>query len=206
MTKTSSWTALQNPVFRKLWIASLVSGSCVAAHDTAATWIMSTLTPLPVLISLMSTVASLPFFLFTLPAGALADMVDRKKLLCLINLWLAAAAAGLAIVGSLHLFNPGIILVSVFLIGVGFAFNAPTWISIVPHIVSDAELPAAVTLSGLQLNISGIIGPALGGLLIPLIGANFVFAVNAACFLVVILAIGCFEVWFFFFAGSSLPN
>jgi MFS family permease len=125
MTKTSSWTALQNPVFRKLWIASLVSGSCVAAHDTAATWIMSTLTPLPVLISLMSTVASLPFFLFTLPAGALADMVDRKKLLCVINLWLAAAAAGLAIVGSLHLFNPGIILVSVFLIGVGFAFNAP---------------------------------------------------------------------------------
>ena len=189
MTKTSSWTALQNPVFRKLWIASLVSGSCVAAHDTAATWIMSTLTPLPVLISLMSTVASLPFFLFTLPAGALADMVDRKKLLCVINLWLAAAAAGLAIVGSLHLFNPGIILVSVFLIGVGFAFNAPTWISIVPHIVSDAELPAAVTLSGLQLNISGIIGPTLGGLLIPLIGANFVFAVNAACFLVVILAI-----------------
>ena len=75
---------------------------------------MSTLTPLPVLISLMSTVASLPFFLFTLPAGALADMVDRKKLLCVINLWLAAAAAGLAIVGSLHLFNPGIILVSVF--------------------------------------------------------------------------------------------
>src|SRR5271165_2910110 len=189
MTKTSSWTALENPVFRKLWIASLVSGSCVAAHDTAATWIMSTLTPLPVLISLMSTVASLPFFLFTLPAGALADMVDRKKLLCVINLWLALAAAGLAIVGSLHLFNPGIILVSVFLIGVGFAFNAPTWISIVPHIVSDAELPAAVTLSGLQLNISGIIGPALGGLLIPLIGANFVFAVNAACFLVVILAI-----------------
>src|SRR5271165_4574475 len=189
MTKTSSWTALENPVFRKLWIASLVSGSCVAAHDTAATWIMSTLTPLPVLISLMSTVASLPFFLFTLPAGALADLVDRKKLLCVINLWLAAAAAGLAIVGSLHLFNPGIILVSVFLIGVGFAFNAPTWISIVPHVVSDAELPAAVTLSGLQLNISGIIGPALGGLLIPLIGANFVFAVNAACFLVVILAI-----------------
>jgi MFS family permease len=100
--------------------------------------------------------------LFTLPAGALADMVDRKWLLCVTNLWLAAAAAGLAIVGSLHLFNPGIILVSVFLIGVGFAFNAPTWISIVPHIVSDAELPAAVTLSGLQLNISGIIGPALG--------------------------------------------
>jgi predicted MFS family arabinose efflux permease len=137
----------------------------------------------------MSTVASLPFFLLTLPAGALADLVDRKKLLCVINLWLAAAAAGLAILGSLHLLNPGLILVCVFLIGVGFAFNAPAWISIVPQIVSDAELPAAVTLSGLQLNISGIIGPALGGLLILLIGPNFVFAVNAACFFVMILAI-----------------
>src|SRR5260370_35243364 len=106
MNKTSSWTALQNPVFRKLWIASLVSGSCVAAHDTAATWIMSTLTPLPVLISLMSTVSSLPFFLFTLPAGALADMVDRKKLLCGINLWLAPAGAGLSICGSAALLIP----------------------------------------------------------------------------------------------------
>ena len=189
MTKTSSWAALQNPVFRKLWIASLISGTCVAAHETAATWMMNTLSPSPFLISLMSTVASLPFFLLTLPAGALADMVDRKKLLCMINLWLAAAAAGLAILGWLHLLNPGLILVCVFLIGVGFAFNAPAWISIVPQIVSSTELPAAVTLSGLQLNISGIIGPGLGGLLIPLIGASSVFVVNAACFLVVIMAI-----------------
>ena len=189
MTRTSIWTALQNPVFRKLWIASLISGTCVAAHDTAATWMMNTLTRSPFLISVMSTVASLPFFLLTLPAGALADVVERKKLLCAINLWLAAAAAGLAILGWLHLLNPGLILVCVFLIGIGFAFNAPAWISIVPQIVSDAELPAAVTLSGLQLNISGIIGPALGGLLIPLIGPSFVFAVNAACFLVVMLAI-----------------
>jgi MFS family permease len=64
------------------------------------------LTPSPLLISVVSTLASLPFFLLTLPAGALADLVDRKKLLCAINLWLAAAAAGLAIPGSLHLLNP----------------------------------------------------------------------------------------------------
>src|SRR3984957_10231549 len=99
MTKTSSWTALQNPIFRKLWIASLVSGTCVAAHDTAATWVMNTLTASPFLISLMSTVASLPFLIFTLPAGALADMVDRKKLLVVMNLWLTMAAASLAVLG-----------------------------------------------------------------------------------------------------------
>jgi MFS family permease len=87
--------------------------------------VMNMLTPSPFLISLLSTVASLPFFLFTLPAGALADMVDRKKLLCVVNLWLAAAAAGLAILGWLHFLNPHVILVFVFLIGVGFALNAP---------------------------------------------------------------------------------
>ena len=102
---------------------------------------------------------------------------------------LAAITVGLAVLGWLQLLNPYTILVSMFLIGVGFAFNAPAWTSIVPQVVSDGELPSAATLSGLQLNISGIIGPVLGGLLVPLAGANFVFAVNAACFLLVVLAI-----------------
>jgi len=181
--------ALRNPVFRNLWIAAVISGTCVTAHDTAATWLMHMLTPSPFLISVLATVASLPFFLFTLPAGALADMVDRKKFLCLINLWLAGAAAALAILGWLHLLNPYVILTSVFVIGVGFALNAPAWTSSVSEVVSNVELPSAGTLGGLQLNISGIIGPALGGLLVPVIGPNFVFAVNAACFLVVILAV-----------------
>jgi MFS family permease len=186
---SSTWAALANPAFRKLWIAAVISGTCVAAHDTVAMWMMHMLTPSPFLISLLSTVASLPFFLFTLPAGALADMVDRKKLLCLVNLWLAAAAAGLAILGWLHLLSPSVILAFVFLIGVGFALNAPAWTSSVSEVVSNAQLPSAATLGGLQLNISGIIGPALGGFLIPLIGPNSVFAANAACFLVVILAV-----------------
>jgi MFS family permease len=166
----------------------VISGTCVAAHDGAATWLMNKLTGSPFLISLMSTAAALSFFLFTLPAGVLADKVDRQKLVCTVNLCLSATALGLAVLGWLHLLNPYLILGCVFFIGVGFAFNAPAWTSIVPQVVSDAELPSAATLSGLQLNISGIIGPALGGLLVPLAGAKFVFAVNAACFLVVVLA------------------
>ena len=189
MTKSSTWTALRNPAFRRLWIATVISGTCVAAHNSAATWMMNVVTGSPFLISLMATVASLPFFLFTLPAGVLADKVNRKKFVCWINLWLAAMAAGLAVLGWLRLINPYTILASVFLVGVGFAFNAPAWTSIVPQVVSDSELPSASTLSGLQFNISGIIGPVLGGFLVPLAGANFVFAVNAACFLLVVLAI-----------------
>jgi MFS family permease len=189
MTASSTWTALRNPAFRRLWIATVISGTSVAAHNSAATWMMNVVTDSPFLISLMATVASLPFFLFTLPAGVLADKVNRQKFVCGINLWLAAMAAGLAVIGWLHLLNPYTILASVFLVGVGFAFNAPAWTSIVPQVVSDGELPSAATLSGLQFNISGIIGPVLGGFLVPLAGANFVFAVNAACFLLVVLAI-----------------
>src|ERR1700741_1837451 len=121
----SSFTALRNPVYRTLWLASFLSGPCVAAHDCAATWVMSKLSPSPIFLSLMSTVASLPFFLFTLPAGALADIIDRRKFLCVMNLWLAAAAGVLAVLGSLQLLNPYLILVCIFLIGVGFALNAP---------------------------------------------------------------------------------
>jgi MFS family permease len=185
----TSWTALRNPAFRRLWIASVISGTCVAAHDQAATYVMNSLTASPFLLSFVSTAASLPFFLFTLPAGALADQVNRKRLACAINLWLAAAAAALAILGWLQLLNPYLILVCVFLLGIGFAFNAPTWTSIVPQVVSDAELPSSATLSGLQFNISGILGPALGGLLVPLVGAHFVFVANAGCFLLVIVSI-----------------
>jgi MFS family permease len=150
---------------------------------------MYKLSPSALFLSLMSTVASLSFFLFTLPAGALADIVDRRKLVCVMNLWLAATAGFLALLTSLRLLNPYIVLACVFLIGIGFAFNAPAWTAIVPEVVSDEELPSAATLGSLQMNIAGTIGPALGGTLLPLIGANWVFAMNAICFLVVILAI-----------------
>src|ERR1700745_2515813 len=106
MNNSSTWTALSNPVFRRLWFATLISGTCVAAHDTAAHWTMNMLTNAPLLLSLMSTVVSLPFFLFTLPAGALADIVDRRKLLWIMNVWLAVAAGLLAIFGLLGVLNP----------------------------------------------------------------------------------------------------
>ena len=188
MTTNSTWAALRNPAFRKLWGAAVISGTCVVAHDNAATWMMSVFTGSPLLISLMSTVASLPFFLFTLPAGAVADRVDRQKLVCTINVCMAAAALTLAALGWAHLLNPYLILGGVFFIGVGFAINAPAWASIVRQVVSDGDLPSAATLGSLQFSIAGIIGPVLGGLLVLLAGANFVFALNAACFLLIVVA------------------
>ena len=189
LMETSPLLALRNAAFRQLWFASLLSGICVAAHDCAAVWAMYKLNSSPLLLSLMSAVASLPFFLLIMPAGALADIVDRRKLLWVMNLWLAIAAAALAALGWLGLLNPYLVLLCVFLLGVGFAFTAPTWPAILPEVVSKAELPSASTLSGLQLNIAAVVGPTVGGLLLPMIGARWIFCLNSACFLIVVLAV-----------------
>jgi len=189
MTATSSWRALQNPTFRRLWLATVVSGTFVSAHDTAAAWAMNSISRSTLLLSLISTAATLPFFLFILPAGALADTVNRKKVLSAAYIWLAVCAGGLAILGWLHLLSAYVLLGSVFLIGAGFALNAPAFSAAVPEIVSNEELPSASILSGLQLNISAIAGPALGGMLLLFVGANTVFLLNALCSLVVVIAI-----------------
>jgi len=186
MATASIWTALRNRTFRNLWLASVLSGCCVSAHDMAATWVMNTLTPSPLLLSLLSTAAALPFFLLTFPAGALADMVNRKMILSVMHVWLAVAAGGLAVLSMLHLLSPSVIFAAVFLLGVGFACNAPAWMSVVPDVVSKEELPSAIVLGGVQLNISSIIGPALGGLLLPFIGPTALFGLNAASFLLVL--------------------
>jgi MFS family permease len=182
---SSSWIALHNPTFRRLWLATVVSGTCVGAHDMVAAWLMNSLSHSTLLLSLISTTATLPFFLFILPAGALADMITHKRILCTAYIWLAVCAGGLAILGWLNLLTPYVILGSIFLIGTGFAFNAPAFSAAVAEIVSDEELPSASVLSGLQLNISVIVGPIFGGLLLLVLQAHSVFLLNALCFLAV---------------------
>ena len=188
-TNTSIWLALRNPVFRNLWLATVISGVCVAAHNTAAFSVLGKVGDSAFLISLMSTLSALPFALFTLPAGAFADMVDRKKILCAVNLWQALIALGLTILGLTHYLNPYIILASTFLLNLGFAFGSPASSSVVTEMVSREELASANTLGGLQINISGMIGPVLGGLLIPIMGVSFVFGANGLGFLLMFLAI-----------------
>src|SRR6516165_527616 len=191
MAQTSTWTALGNAAFRRLWISNVISGSAIAAHGTAAFWVLDSLAKsnATFLIPLMATFSSLPFSFFTLPAGALADLVDRKKVLCGVSAWQATVAIGLAVLGVMHLLSPYVILASAFLFGAGFAFGSPASSAVVAEMVPAKDLPGANNLGVLQMNISGIVGPALGGILIPLIGANSVFALNGAGFLLVLLAI-----------------
>jgi len=187
--KTSTWLALRNPVFRRLWLAMVVSGSCIGAHNTAIFWALNSLGASTVIISLMATVSALPYTLFTLPAGAIADMVDRKKILLAVQLWHASIAIALAILWMAHLLNPYLILVSAFLFSAGFAFGSPAHSSVIAEMVSQEELGSAYTLAGLQMDVSGIIGPLLSALLLPLAGASFIFGLNGLGFVLMFLAV-----------------
>ena len=187
--KTSTWLALRNHVFRRLWLAMVVSGSCIGAHNTAVYWAMHKLGASPLHIALMTTVSALPYTLFTLPAGAIADMVDRKKILLGVQIWHATIAFALAILWMTHLLNPYLILVSAFLFSAGFAVGSPAHSSVIAEMVSKDDLASAYTLAGMQMDLSGIIGPLFSALLLPLAGVSFIFGANGFGFLLMFLAL-----------------
>ena len=189
MTSTSTWFALKNPVFFRLWVASVLSGTFVSAQDIAATWLMHDLGASSFLLSLMATAASAPFFLFTLPAGAVADIANRRTVIVTAVLWQAACSALLAVGAWTGAIGPNLVLLCIFLLGLGVAFYAPVWGAIVPDIAGKDELASAITLGGVQLNLSGIVGPALAGLLLPFLGVPLLISVNAVTFLIVAVVV-----------------
>jgi MFS family permease len=186
----STWYALRNPVFCRLWFATLLSGTFVSSQDVTATWLMHYLGASSFMLSLMATAASAPFFLFTLPAGAVADILNRRSLIIYAVLWQAVWSAVLALGAWSDLIVLWGVLACIFALGIGLAFGAPVWGAIVPDIVNKEELPSAITLGGVQLNLSGIVGPALGGFLLPLLGAPLVISFNTVAFVLV-----AFVVW-----------
>jgi MFS family permease len=186
---TSTWFALRNPVFRRLWLASVLSGTFVSAQDIAATWLMHDFGASSFALSLMATAASAPFFVFTLPAGAVADIVSRRAVIVSAVLWQAGCSAILALGTWTKTIDPSSILLCIFAIGVGLAFSSPVWGAIVPDVVSKEELASAITLGGVQINLSGIVGPALGGFLLPLFGAPLLISINAVALLIVVAAV-----------------
>ena len=186
---TSIWSSLGNRTYLRLWLALVVSGCCVSAHEMAATWAMNSLGAPTIWLSVMSSAGTLPFFLFTVPAGALADLADRRLLLRIFNCWLAGSAGLLAVCSFLGGLTPMVILTGVFLLGTGFAFQAPVASAAIPEIVGKEQLHSAIALGGIQMNLAGIVGPAIGGLLVPLVGVTSVFAMNALAFVLVLFAI-----------------
>ena len=170
---------LSFPVFRALWIATIVSNVGTWMHDLGAGWLMTSLSPSPLLVALVQTATTLPMFLLALPAGALADIVDRRKMLLAAQVLGMLAASVLAIVTLQNRVTPEVLLGATFVLGTAAALSAPVFQAIVPELVDKQALPDAIALNSLGVNISRAIGPALGGVIVALAGTAAVFALNA---------------------------
>ncbi|HKA53646.1 MAG TPA: MFS transporter [Candidatus Binatia bacterium] len=179
----TAWSPLRHSLFRSLWIATVVSNIGTWMQNVGAAWLMTALTPSPVMVALVQAATSLPVFLVGLPAGALADVADRRRLLLWTQGWMLAAAAALGLLALAGAITPWGLLLLTFALGVGAALNAPAWQAIVPELVAPADLPAAVALNSVGFNIARAVGPALGGIVVALAGAGAVFLLNAASFL-----------------------
>ncbi len=188
-TMGSAWSPLARRVFRALWIAALASNVGTLMQSVAAAWLMTSLTPSPLPVALLTTAGSLPLFLVGLPAGALADLIDRRRLVLLTQLWMLAVAVVLGALALIGWMAPWSLLGLTFLLGLGSALSAPAWQAIIPQLVEKEELAAAVALNGAGFNLARAVGPAVGGLLVAGIGPGGVFLLNAASFLGVIAVI-----------------
>ncbi len=167
------------PMYRALWIATVVSNIGTWMHDVGAGWLMTSLSPSPLFVALVQTATTLPMFLLALPAGALADIVDRRRMLLAAQLVGLLAAVTLAILTWQGLVTPEVLLVATFVLGIAAALSAPVFQAIVPELVDRQALPDAIALSSLGINIARAIGPALGGIIVAAAGTPAVFALNA---------------------------
>ena len=157
---------LRRPVFRMLWIATVVSNIGSWMNDVGVNWSMLTLSADPLAVALVQAASSLPMFLFALPSGVMADIVDRRKYLLFSQLWTFIAACGLTVLAWTGHVTPEVLLVAAFLLSAGAAMSSPPFQAVVPDLVSKPELGAAIALNSLGINISRAIGPALGGLIL----------------------------------------
>src|SRR5215471_1786176 len=189
----SALSPLRDPLFRSLWIAAVISYTGSWMQTVATGWLMTSLTSSPMWVSLVQVAVSLPVLLIALPAGALADIVDRRKFLLLTQSLMVAAASVLGVMTLTRTVTPEILLVFTFLLGVGAVMNDPAWQSLTPDLVPPAKLPAAVALNSAGFNIARAVGPALGGLVIAAAGSGTTagsgraFLLNAVSFFGVIL-------------------
>ena len=169
----------QHGVFTMLWSTWLIANLCMWMNDVASAWLMTTLTAKPIWVALVQTAATLPVFLLGLPSGALADILDRKRFLFFTQVWVAVVGTLLALAIMLDVMTPPLLLLLLFLNGVGLALRWPVFAAIVPELVPRTKLPAALALNGVSMNASRIFGPLIAGAIIASLGSAWVFLLNA---------------------------
>src|SRR6202040_619680 len=148
----SPWSPLGEPLFRSLWIAAVISYTGTWMQNVGAGWMMTQLTMSPLMVSLVQAATMLPVFLVILPAGALADMVDRRRLLLITQGWMVLAAGALGILSLTHHVTPWVLLLLTFILGLGSVMNDPAWQAITPEVVSGECHAPAVALNSVGFN------------------------------------------------------
>ena len=183
----SPWAPLGESLFRSLWIASVISYTGTWMQNVGAGWLMTQLTMNPLMVGLVQAAGALPVFLVILPAGALADMVDRRRFLLLTQGWMVLASATLGILTLTSCVRPWVLLLFTFLLGLGAVMNDPAWQAITPELVPARQHASAVALNSAGFNVARAVGPAMGGLIVAAVGCGTTFLLNAFSFLGVIL-------------------
>ncbi|WP_238475229.1 MFS transporter [Sphingomonas cavernae] len=181
--------SLQHPVFKAVWIASLASNFGGLIQSVGASWMMTSIAPSADMVALVQASTTLPIMLFSLAAGAIADNLDRRRIMLAAQcfmLLVSLALAGFAWAGWI---SPWLLLVFTFLIGCGAAFNGPAWQASVGDMVPRADLPGAIALNSMGFNIARSVGPAIGGAIVAAAGAATAFAINAVSYLGLILVL-----------------
>lgn len=185
---------LRITLFRWLWIAALASNIGTWVHEVGAGWMMTELADkaspqYKLMVALVQAFTALPTFLLAIPAGALADVLDRRKLLIVGQAAMLVAAAALAAAAFAGVVTPLLLLVVTFALGVGAAVTNPAWQTAMTDLVPRDQLPQASALNSISLNLSRAIGPAIGGLVYAQFGPGGAFALNAVSFVGIIIVL-----------------
>ena len=170
---------LRNPLFRLLWGVWISANLCMWMNDVAAAWLMTTLTTSPIMVALVQTAAMLPVFLLGLPSGALADIVDRRRLFLLTQVWVAGVGLVACVLVFADAISPSLLIALTFANGIGLALRWPVFAAIVPELVERRQLSSALALNAIAMNVSRVGGPVIAGALIAVAGSAYVFLLNA---------------------------
>jgi MFS family permease len=175
--------AFSVPVYRRIWGASLCSNLGLMIQSVGSAWAMTQLAASPSLVALVQTSLMLPLMIFAMPAGAIADMYDRRKVAMIASSIALTGASGLAISSGTHLLSPYLLLTFCFVIGSGMALMGPVWQASVSEQVPPELLPSAIGLSSIAFNLARSFGPAVGGLIVAAAGPLAAFGINVVCYL-----------------------
>jgi MFS family permease len=185
----SGWSPFRDSLYRALWIAALFSYIGAAMYDVGASWLMTSLAPDPLFVSLIITASTLPIFLLAIPSGAISDIFDRRNILLITCGYMCLVSTILGLLTLAGITTPSILLILTFALGAGATMIRTPIIPMMSALVSKSELPAALTLSAIASNIGRAAGPTIGGFLVTAIAPWAVFFVNSASFIFMIIVL-----------------